>query len=62
MDLYANKNIKITRNALTGRDLLTLSEKHSDKKRGLNFKKASLNKKFYTTKSTFDLKKQKKKG
>jgi hypothetical protein len=32
MDLYANKKIKITKNAVTGKELLNLYEKHSDKK------------------------------
>jgi hypothetical protein len=54
MDLYANKKIKITKNALTGRDTLTLYEKHSDVKSTL--KPKIVNKKFYSTKSTPDLK------
>jgi DNA polymerase type B, organellar and viral len=52
MDLYANKKIKITKNALTGTEILFLYEKGSDKISGLKFKKDSLNKKFYSTKAT----------
>ena len=57
MDLYANKNIKITKNALTGKEISILYEKHSEKISGVNLKKASLNKKFYSTstKSTIEL-------
>jgi len=53
-----NKNIKITRNALTGKELLILYEKHSEKIEGINLKKtSSLKKRFYSTKTTFDLNK-----
>jgi hypothetical protein len=34
MDLYANKKIKITKNAITGKDVLFLSDKHSYKLAG----------------------------
>lgn len=44
MDLYANKKIKITKNALTGKEILFLYDKHSDNIAGVNFKKDSLNK------------------
>jgi hypothetical protein len=52
--LYANKKIKITKNALTGRDTLTLHDKRSNGKSSL--KPEIVNKKFYSTKSTPDLK------
>jgi DNA polymerase type B, organellar and viral len=46
MDLYANKKIKITRNAVTGEELLTITNKQPIKNSGFN-----LGKKFYSTKS-----------
>ncbi len=52
MDLYANKKIKITKNALTGTEILFLYEKGSDQISGLKFKKDSLNTKFYSTKAS----------
>lgn len=38
MDMYANKKIKITKNALTGKEILFLYDKHSDKIAGVNIK------------------------
>ena len=49
MDMYANKNIKITKNTLTGVELLTFNDKHSIK--NSNFK--NLGKKFYSSKPNF---------
>jgi len=54
MDLYANKRIKITKNALSGKETLLLYDKHSDNIAGIKFKKDYLNKKFYSTKTTFN--------
>jgi hypothetical protein len=48
MDLYANKKIKITKNTITGEDLLTLTNKHSYKNNGFNLGDS---KKYYSTKS-----------
>ena len=56
MDLYTNKRIKITKNALTGRETLILSEKHSGTNTELKFKNSELKKRFYSCKSTLDLK------
>jgi hypothetical protein len=49
MDMYANKKIKITKNALTGKEILFLYDKHSDKIAGVNIKNEFSNKKFYST-------------
>ena len=51
MDLYANKRIKITKNAISGDETFILYEKHSEKIAGVKFKikNDSLNKKFYST-------------
>jgi len=46
MDLYANKKIKITKNATTGEELWTITNKQLNKNNGSN-----LGKRFYTTKS-----------
>jgi len=52
MDSYANKTkIKITKNALTGKELLLLYDKHSDQITGVNIKN-DLNTKFYSTDTT----------
>jgi hypothetical protein len=51
MDLYANKKIKITKNALTGKEIVFLYDKNSNKLAGVSFKKDSLNKRFYSTSS-----------
>jgi hypothetical protein len=52
MDLYANKKIKITKNALTGEELLNITNKHLVKNKDFNLK-PFLSKKFYSTKSPF---------
>jgi hypothetical protein len=49
MDLYANKKIKFTKNVLTGEELLTLTNKHSNKNNGFNLN--NLGKKYYSTKN-----------
>jgi hypothetical protein len=54
MDLYANKNIKISKNAISGEETLILYEKHSNNIAGVNLKKDFLNKKFYSTTATFN--------
>ena len=61
MDMYANRKIKITNNALTGKEIFCLYEKNNkqkttntDKVAGVKFKKDYLNKKFYTTKASFN--------
>jgi hypothetical protein len=56
MDLYANKKIKITNNALTGSELITLRDKHSENNTALNLEKASLNKRSYITSTKSNLK------
>jgi hypothetical protein len=50
MDLYANKKIKISINALTGEETLLVSEKHLDNKLS-NTRKVFFNTKFYSTKT-----------
>jgi hypothetical protein len=51
MDHLANKKIKITRNALTGRDIFTITDKDVMNSLRRIYKKSSLeNKKFYSTK------------
>ena len=47
MDLYANKKIKISKNALTGQETLILYEKHSDNIKGVNLKKKKKKKRFF---------------
>ena len=47
MDLYANKKIKISKNALTGQETLILYEKHSDNIKGVNLKKQKQKKDFF---------------
>jgi hypothetical protein len=60
MDLYANKKIKITKNALTEKELLNLYDKQSDNNTELNLKNPYLKKRFYNIniniKSTLELK------
>ena len=54
MDLYANKKIKITKNALTGSETFVLYNKHTNNIAGVKVTKDSLNKKFYSTKTNFN--------
>jgi hypothetical protein len=49
MDLYANRKIKITKNALTGQVISILYDKHSNNIAEVKFKKDYLNKRYYST-------------